>query len=65
MISRHARDLGYDGLILFLDELILWLQAHMADQQFVNNQVSKLVKLIESGDADRAAADRLVHLPAA
>lgn len=52
-ISRHARDLGYDGLILFLDELILWLQAHMADQQFVNNQVSKLVKLIESGDADR------------
>ena len=53
VISRHARDLGYDGLILFLDELILWLQAHMADQQFVNNQVSKLVKLIESGDADR------------
>lgn len=53
VISRHARDLGYDGLILFLDELILWLQAHMAEQQFVNNQVSKLVKLIESGDASR------------
>jgi hypothetical protein len=53
VISRHARDLGYDGLILFLDELILWLQAHMADQQFVNTQVSKLVKLIESGDASR------------
>lgn len=54
VISRHARDLGYDGLILFLDELILWLQAHMSDQRFVNNQVSKLVKLIESGDSDRA-----------
>lgn len=53
VISRHARDLGYDGLILFLDELILWLQAHLSDRQFVNNQVSKLVKLIESGDADR------------
>ncbi|MFJ8916058.1 PglY protein [Amycolatopsis sp. NPDC102389] len=53
VISRHARDLGYDGLILFLDELILWLQGNMADQQFVNTQVSKLVKLIESGDADR------------
>jgi hypothetical protein len=53
VISRHASDLGYDGLILFLDELILWLQAHMADQQFVNDQVSKLVKLIESGDAGR------------
>ncbi|RJQ78833.1 PglY protein [Pseudonocardiaceae bacterium YIM PH 21723] len=53
VISRHARDLGYDGLILFLDELILWLQAHMSNQDFLNNQVSKLVKLIESGDADR------------
>lgn len=54
VISRHAKNLGYDALILFLDELILWLQAHMSDQQFVNTQVSKLVKLIESGDADRA-----------
>lgn len=54
VITRHAKDLGYDGLILFLDELILWLQAHMSNQQFVNTQVSKLVKLIESGDADRA-----------
>lgn len=53
VISQHAKQLGYHGLILFLDELILWLQAHMSDQQFVNNQVSKLVKLIESGDAGR------------
>ncbi|WP_367130616.1 PglY protein [Saccharothrix sp. HUAS TT1] len=54
VISRHARDvLHYDGIILFLDEMILWLQANMKDQRFVNNQVSKLVKLIESGDADR------------
>lgn len=54
VISRHARDLGYDGLILFLDELILWLQAKMTDQKFVNEQVQKLVKLIESGNAERA-----------
>ncbi|CAM2856326.1 PglY protein [Saccharomonospora xinjiangensis] len=53
IITKHARDLGYDGLILFLDELILWLQARMVDRQFVNTQVSKLVKLIESGDAGR------------
>ncbi|GAA4855310.1 hypothetical protein GCM10025787_44210 [Saccharopolyspora rosea] len=53
VISGHARDLGYDGLVLFLDELILWLQANMTDQKFVNNQVSKLVKLIESGNSDR------------
>jgi hypothetical protein len=54
VISRHAKLLGYDGLILFLDELILWLQAHMSDQRFLDNQVSKLVKLIESGEGQRA-----------
>ncbi|MFC5993098.1 PglY protein [Pseudonocardia hispaniensis] len=54
VIAAHTRDLGYDGLILFLDELILWLQAHMSNQEFVNTQVSKLVKLIESGVAERA-----------
>jgi hypothetical protein len=53
VMTQHAKELGYDGVVLFLDELILWLQAHMSDQQFVNNQVSKLVKLIESGDTSR------------
>ncbi|MGI5422190.1 PglY protein [Actinomadura luteofluorescens] len=53
VMSRHARQHGYTGLILFLDELILWLQAHMSNQEKVNNEVSKLVKLIESGDSDR------------
>ncbi|MFE9920220.1 hypothetical protein ACFYQA_01185 [Streptomyces sp. NPDC005774] len=52
-ISRHARSLEYDGVVLFLDELVLWLQAHMRDRTFVNNEIQKLVKLIESGDADR------------
>lgn len=53
VISRHARSLGYDGLVLFLDELILWLQAHMSNREKVNSEVSKLVKLIESGDGAR------------
>ncbi|MEU5095771.1 hypothetical protein [Streptomyces sp. NPDC020996] len=52
-ISRHARALDYDGVVLFLDELVLWLQAHMRDRTFVNSEIQKLVKLIESGDADR------------
>ena len=30
IISQHAQDLGYDGLVLFLDELILWLASHAA-----------------------------------
>lgn len=53
VISRHARSLGYDGIVLFLDELVLWLQAHMNDQDFVRKQVQLLAKLIESGDSDR------------
>ena len=53
VISRHAHQHGYDGLVLFLDELILWLQAHMSNQEMVNDEVSKLVKLIEAEDADR------------
>ncbi|ALO95592.1 hypothetical protein SHL15_4501 [Streptomyces hygroscopicus subsp. limoneus] len=52
-ISRHARALGYDGVVLFLDELVLWLQAHMKERTFVNSEIQKLVKLIESGDAAR------------
>lgn len=53
VISRHAKSLGYDGIVLFLDELILWLQAHMSNREKVNSEVSKLVKLIESGDSAR------------
>lgn len=54
IISQHAKSLGYDALILFIDELILWLQAHLTDRVFVNNEVDKLVKLIESGTGGRA-----------
>ncbi|WOX21224.1 PglY protein [Streptomyces solicathayae] len=53
VISRHAKSLGYDGIVLFLDELILWLQAHMSNREKVNSEVGKLVKLIESGDSAR------------
>ena len=28
-MSRHAQALGYDAVILFLDELILWLASHV------------------------------------
>lgn len=54
-ISRHAYDLGYSGVILFLDELILWLMANMADAAFVAAQASKISKLVEASDAQRPA----------
>lgn len=53
IISAHAQGLGYDALILFLDELILWLASHAADLAFVNREGQKLVKLTEAERADR------------
>ena len=53
IISRHAQSLGYDGLILFLDELILWLASHAADLRFVHQEGQKLAKLVEAQTADR------------
>ncbi|MFP4585292.1 MAG: hypothetical protein ACLFN9_18150 [Desulfococcaceae bacterium] len=55
VISRHARDLGYDAVILFLDELILWLASHSADLGFIQREGQKLGKLVESHSADRPA----------
>lgn len=52
-ISAHAKGLGYDALVLFLDELILWLASQMADQAFVSREVQKVVKLVEAGNSPR------------
>lgn len=53
IISVHAKTLGYDGLILFLDELILWLASHAADIGFLQTEGNKLAKLVESRKSER------------
>jgi hypothetical protein len=53
IISSHAKSLNYDGLILFLDELILWLASHAADIGFLQTEGNKLAKLVESRKAER------------
>lgn len=53
IMSRHAKSLGYDAVILFLDELILWLATRAADPAFVANEGAKLSKLVEAANADR------------
>ena len=53
LISRHARDLGYSAIVLFLDELILWLATHAADTDFLNTEGAKLSKLVEAESAER------------
>lgn len=52
-VSRHAKELGYDGLILFLDELILWLANSIGDQQFVSREIQKITNFVEGGDTRR------------
>jgi hypothetical protein len=53
ILSKHARDLGYDALVLFLDELILWLAMNSTDHGFVKREIAKLTNLVEAQSADR------------
>ncbi|MEO1744294.1 MAG: phage resistance protein, partial [Cyanobacteria bacterium J06629_9] len=53
IISKHAKALGYDALILFLDELILWLASRATDLKFIHQEGQKLSKLVEAQLADR------------
>ncbi|MFF3731989.1 DUF6079 family protein [Streptomyces sp. NPDC002476] len=54
VIAEHAKGLGYDGLILFMDELILWLATLIHDQKFVAREAGKITNFVEGGDARRA-----------
>lgn len=53
ILSAHAADLGYGGVILFLDELVLWLASHASDVNFVSREGTKLVKLVEANNLQR------------
>jgi hypothetical protein len=48
VLSQHARDLGYDAVLLFLDELILWLATRSVDLDFVKREAAKLTTLVEA-----------------
>lgn len=54
IMTAHAKDLGYDGLVLFLDELVLWLANHLRDSGFITNETSKVTKLVETGSGQMA-----------
>jgi hypothetical protein len=47
ILSQHSKQLGYDAILLFLDEVILWLASMVSDPAFVNREGAKLSKLIE------------------
>ncbi|GGU56735.1 BREX-2 system ATPase PglY [Streptomyces lavendofoliae] len=54
VIAAHAKALGYDGLILFMDELILWLATLIHDQKVLGRESSKVTNFVEGGDERRA-----------
>jgi hypothetical protein len=56
VLTRHAKRLGYDGVVLFLDELILWLAGRAADVAWLHRETQKMVKLVEAQDAHREIA---------
>src|SRR5438477_381704 len=53
VLSQHARNLGYDALLLFLDELILWLATRSVDLDFIQREAAKLTTLVEAQTPDR------------
>ncbi|WP_405884339.1 phage resistance protein [Streptomyces sp. NBC_01384] len=54
IIAAHAKELNYDGLVLFMDELILWLASRIHDQKFVSREADKITNFVEGADERRA-----------
>lgn len=54
-LSRHARGLGFDGVVFFFDEAVLWLASGASDRAWVAREMAKMAKLVESQQADRPA----------
>lgn len=52
-IAAHAQALGYDAVVLFLDELVLWLAFAVQDREFFRRESQKITKLVESGIGHR------------
>lgn len=51
-IATHAAGLGYHGVVLFLDELVLWLSTLVRSDRF-GTEAQKITKLVESATGRR------------
>lgn len=54
ILTQHAKNLGYDGVVLFLDEVMLWLASQAANSSFLSREAQKLVTLVETANMRRA-----------
>ncbi|MFC7752044.1 DUF6079 family protein [Tsukamurella soli] len=48
VIADHAKSLGYDGVVLMLDELVLWLTFLITERERFSAEVQKITKLVET-----------------
>ena len=65
-ITRHAKSLGYTGIVLFLDELILWLASNLqAEGGWAQNEASKVDQAARSRGCRSRASDCQLRGPPA
>jgi hypothetical protein len=56
VISKHAREvLGYDAVVLMLDELVLWLSPYAGRPDKIRDEAQKVSKLGEPAEYGRSA----------
>lgn len=53
VIAGHAAELGYKGIVLYLDELILWMLGRASESAWLHKEAQKLVKLVEAQEGHR------------
>ncbi len=49
-LASHLQGLGYEGVVLFLDELVLWLSSLREDKDRLTEQATRVSTLVEHGD---------------
>ena len=54
VLSQHAARLGYSAVVLYLDELFLWLGGQTSNLPFIQREVQKLAKLKEAQHEQRS-----------
>jgi hypothetical protein len=53
VIANHAAELGYKAVLLYLDELILWMLGRASESAWLHQEAQKLVKLVEAQEGRR------------
>jgi hypothetical protein len=49
-LAEHLKGLGYEGVVLFLDELVLWLTTLQGDKKLLSSETAKVAALVEHGN---------------